>query len=139
MSAQEDALARHICICTANHNPAKRTECRYARNAAERALDSPIFAAVKAEAEHRLALLRSVLSFVDVNHADLPLPLLEAIRVEVELAVAQTLDAAAEVRRETAERIAQAIEAEVAGRCDPARRGWLNYAARIAREEAFRG
>lgn len=34
-------------------------------------------------AAYRLALLRSVIAFVDTNHADLPLTLLEEMRKEV--------------------------------------------------------
>lgn len=82
MSSPAAALAEAICICTANHDPNARIECRYAQNAADRVVAAGW--RPHADAGLRFDLLSAVLRFVDAHpEADLPLTLLEAIRREI--------------------------------------------------------
>ena len=75
-------LAEAICICTGDHDPARRVECSYAERAAQKVIAAGWRPNADAESQHDL--LRAVLSYVDTHsEADLPLTLLESIRAEV--------------------------------------------------------
>lgn len=75
MTRLEDVLADQLTL----HTPGSRAFCR--KVAAQ--IAPALTACDEVRAKRRLALLRSIVSFVDVNRGDLPLTLLEAIRGEI--------------------------------------------------------
>lgn len=76
------SLSSQICVCTGNHDPERRVECAYAERAAQKVIAAGWRPHSDAGCQHDL--LRAVLSYVDTHpEADLPLTLLEAIRVQV--------------------------------------------------------
>lgn len=77
MSAELEALLTEQ---LEHHTPGSRAFCQKVASQI-----APVLTAhMRQRAEYRLALLSAVVSFVDVNHGDLPLTLLESIRVEID-------------------------------------------------------